>query len=544
MMTLFLVPVIFVFFICGAYVGSQFANNGDSVALLPSKIGLEITKGLPGTNNILRRWTAGNMQYLRGAAEEMRDVARMAESLVGLAPPAPLTHILTTGNIEPVAESGSVIDGVSEKEIQELKGLSRPIMPNSMYNHPPEHQQIFTDSIVTVGHIVSGTQQKDILENSLHATGRSYMVAPNTLDNENLLVGAWVFLDNSSKNDKDMRIIFTNKKAGCENQKEQYGLAMYVNAWGTNNHLLYVEYGGLNSGCHKLDSNEVQLHPEKWYHVAVYLSGSKAFLYIDGTVVSSSNSNSDSESNNGNNNGNNIGNGNGNGNYDNSGIEGHQVQLNRPIKVGQYDNGQYPFYGNISHLAFIHCDKSWKISTIGKVVESLMDVSIIMDIKGLYAFYPLIDAISEVSSSIAVEIKHSLNGVYIFPLVGKSHKGIDIDLIWGVDDRLITIEMKEESNKLGIIRKEIIKNGMKHAWKGYKTYAWGQDEVEPISKRGSDPWGGMGVTLIDSLDTLWTMGLFDEFQEARDWVANELTFFKATTVSMFEVNYVFWKDVK
>jgi hypothetical protein len=56
---------------------------------------------------------------------------------------------------------------------------------------------------------------------------------------------------------------------------------------------------------------------------------------------------------------------------------------------------------------------------------------------------------------------------------------------------------------------------MKHAWKGYKTYAWGRDELKPLSKSGTDPWGGMGVTLVDSLDTLWIMGMKDEFKDAR-----------------------------
>jgi len=44
----------------------------------------------------------------------------------------------------------------------------------------------------------------------------------------------------------------------------------------------------------------------------------------------------------------------------------------------------------------------------------------------------------------------------------------------------------------------------------------------------------MGVTLVDSLDTLWLMGLKEEFREARDWVASSLSFDRAGTVSVFE----------
>ena len=32
--------------------------------------------------------------------------------------------------------------------------------------------------------------------------------------------------------------------------------------------------------------------------------------------------------------------------------------------VGQYDGLQYPFYGNISHLAIVHCEADWSSATI------------------------------------------------------------------------------------------------------------------------------------------------------------------------------------
>jgi mannosyl-oligosaccharide alpha-1,2-mannosidase len=44
----------------------------------------------------------------------------------------------------------------------------------------------------------------------------------------------------------------------------------------------------------------------------------------------------------------------------------------------------------------------------------------------------------------------------------------------------------------------------------------------------------MGVTLVDSLDTLWLMGMKEEFSRAREWVAKSLTFDHAGTVSTFE----------
>ncbi|KAH8840476.1 hypothetical protein MCOR27_007563 [Pyricularia oryzae] len=59
-----------------------------------------------------------------------------------------------------------------------------------------------------------------------------------------------------------------------------------------------------------------------------------------------------------------------------------------------------------------------------------------------------------------------------------------------------------------------VKKEAKRAWDSYKKYAWGHDEVEPISLIPRDPFCGWAATLVDSLDTLWIMGLKDEFEDA------------------------------
>lgn len=48
----------------------------------------------------------------------------------------------------------------------------------------------------------------------------------------------------------------------------------------------------------------------------------------------------------------------------------------------------------------------------------------------------------------------------------------------------------------------------KHAWSAYKKYAWGHDELRPISRSWND-WFGIGLTIVDSLDTMFIMGLKD-----------------------------------
>jgi mannosyl-oligosaccharide alpha-1,2-mannosidase len=60
----------------------------------------------------------------------------------------------------------------------------------------------------------------------------------------------------------------------------------------------------------------------------------------------------------------------------------------------------------------------------------------------------------------------------------------------------------------------LIKRAFQHAWDGYRKNAMGHDEVRPVSGKARDPFMGWGATLVDSLDTLWIMGLKDEFEEA------------------------------
>ncbi|XP_076174815.1 mannosyl-oligosaccharide 1,2-alpha-mannosidase IB-like [Ptiloglossa arizonensis] len=77
-------------------------------------------------------------------------------------------------------------------------------------------------------------------------------------------------------------------------------------------------------------------------------------------------------------------------------------------------------------------------------------------------------------------------------------------------------------------RREKIKEMMKHGWDNYVRYAWGKNELRPISKRGHSASifgaSNMGATIVDGLDTLYIMGLHDEFKQGRDWIAENLDF--------------------
>lgn len=70
---------------------------------------------------------------------------------------------------------------------------------------------------------------------------------------------------------------------------------------------------------------------------------------------------------------------------------------------------------------------------------------------------------------------------------------------------------------------------VRHAWDGYVKYAWGHNELKPITKKGhtASVFGKnteVGATIVDSLDTLYLMGLMDEFNQAKKWVQVSLDF--------------------
>lgn len=77
-----------------------------------------------------------------------------------------------------------------------------------------------------------------------------------------------------------------------------------------------------------------------------------------------------------------------------------------------------------------------------------------------------------------------------------------------------------------------------HAWSGYKRYAWGHDELLPLSKSYHD-WYGEGhsllMTPVDALDTMILMGLMDEARDDRELIATTLNFDQDIYVKNFEI---------
>lgn len=67
-------------------------------------------------------------------------------------------------------------------------------------------------------------------------------------------------------------------------------------------------------------------------------------------------------------------------------------------------------------------------------------------------------------------------------------------------------------------RRAAVKKEFLHAWYGYKDHAWMADSLMSLSGDRKEQFCGWSATLVDSLDTLYIMGLMSEFEEAVDAV--------------------------
>ncbi|PPJ52661.1 hypothetical protein CBER1_10869 [Cercospora berteroae] len=80
-----------------------------------------------------------------------------------------------------------------------------------------------------------------------------------------------------------------------------------------------------------------------------------------------------------------------------------------------------------------------------------------------------------------------------------------------------------------------IKSAMERSWHAYRRRAWLMDELAPVSGGNKTTYGGWAATLCDSLDTLWIMGMKNEFREAVDAIAAiDFTATTMETINLFE----------
>ena len=81
--------------------------------------------------------------------------------------------------------------------------------------------------------------------------------------------------------------------------------------------------------------------------------------------------------------------------------------------------------------------------------------------------------------------------------------------------QLTTYTETAHQTKIRQARQKWAKNAFLHAWRGYRSRAWGSDEIAPMSGQIKNVFNGWGATIIDSLSTLLLMGLNEEYSLAR-----------------------------
>ncbi len=95
-------------------------------------------------------------------------------------------------------------------------------------------------------------------------------------------------------------------------------------------------------------------------------------------------------------------------------------------------------------------------------------------------------------------------------------------------------QSKQKINKKQLA--EQVKSEFLHAWNGYKKYAWGHDDLKPLSKSYKDWYGQtLLMTPVDSLDTLILLGFKQEADTTRKYITENLSFDKDIYVQNFEI---------
>lgn len=104
-----------------------------------------------------------------------------------------------------------------------------------------------------------------------------------------------------------------------------------------------------------------------------------------------------------------------------------------------------------------------------------------------------------------VPIRYPASSVLELP-TGKPKRLASVQHTFGAESRSHRVERLD--------RQQHVKDAFTRCWRSYRERAWMRDELSPISGGSRDAFGGWAATLVDSLDTLYMMGMTKEFDEA------------------------------
>jgi mannosyl-oligosaccharide alpha-1,2-mannosidase len=118
---------------------------------------------------------------------------------------------------------------------------------------------------------------------------------------------------------------------------------------------------------------------------------------------------------------------------------------------------------------------------------------------------------------------------YLSPPRGAAHRIPRIQHSFEHEKESAEVKRRRET------RRDAVKEAFVHAWNGYKEHAWSKDEVAPISGGWLTSFSGWGATLVDTMDTLWIMGLKEDFEQCVEEVKNiDFTTSEDDIINVFE----------
>src|SRR5258708_11351565 len=102
----------------------------------------------------------------------------------------------------------------------------------------------------------------------------------------------------------------------------------------------------------------------------------------------------------------------------------------------------------------------------------------------------------------------------------KSHAAIAIAFALASQLALAAEQPIDRAAMAAKVRSELL-----DSWKAYEQYAWGHDELRPLSRQPRD-WDGQSLLMTpgDSLDTLLLPGLNDQAENATPLIVARLAF--------------------
>ena len=111
----------------------------------------------------------------------------------------------------------------------------------------------------------------------------------------------------------------------------------------------------------------------------------------------------------------------------------------------------------------------------------------------------------------------------------------------------IQLDFGIETAEAKTIREErlkTVKSSFEHSWQGYEKYAWMKDELSLVTDGHVTSFGGWAATLVDTLDTLWLMGMKEDFAHAVKAMSQiDFTRIESDELNVFETTIRYLGDL-